>query len=311
MGLNSALVLGFDESLLQAQGLAEAAGLAFAEVHVHRFPDGESLVRVPQRLPDDVILYRSLDRPNNKLVELMFAAAAAREQGVRRLILVAPYLCYMRQDTAFHPGEAVSQRIVGGLLASRFDGIVTVDPHLHRVARLEDAVPAKSTLLLTAAPSMGDFLDAEVPDALLVGPDAESLQWVSRVAAAHRLDYLIGSKERLGDRSVRIHFDGADCRGRHLVLVDDVVSTGRTLEVATLELVSYRPASISVLITHALFADGSDRRLMAAGVDHVWSTDSIPHASNRLPLAQMLADALPDCFSGEKSLKGGRAQYSS
>lgn len=302
MSLTSGLVLGFGESLAQAKGLAEAAGLDFAEVGVHRFPDGESLVRVPQHLPEDLILYRSLDHPNDKLVELMFAATAARERGARRLILVAPYLCYMRQDTAFHPGEAVSQRIVGGLLAGWFDGLVTIDPHLHRVARLKDAVPAKTAVLLTAAPMMGDFLGSEVPEALLVGPDEESLQWVSRVAAAHRLDYLIGSKERLGDRSVRIHFDGAGCRGRHAVLVDDVVSTGRTLEVATMELVKYRPASISVLVTHALFVDGSDQRLMAVGVDHIWSTDSIPHASNRLSLAQLLADALPDCLNGMQSV---------
>jgi len=293
IGSSTALVLGFGESLSQARRLAEAAGLDFAEVAIHRFPDGESLVRVPPDLPEDLILYRSLDRPNDKLVELMFTAAAAREQGARRLFLVAPYLCYMRQDTAFHPGEAVSQRIVGNLLASWFDGLVTVDPHLHRVARLEDAVPANAAVLLTAAPLMGHFLGSAVPDALLVGPDEESLQWVSSVAAAHRLDYLIGSKERLGDRNVRIHFDGADCRGRHLVLVDDVVSTGRTLEVATMELARLQPASISVLVTHALFVNGSDRRLTDAGVGHIWSTDSIPHASNRLPLAQLLAAALP------------------
>ena len=62
-------------------------------------------------LPDRVILCRSLDRANDKLVELLLAAEAARASGASRLTLVAPYLCYMRQDKAFEPGEVVSQKL--------------------------------------------------------------------------------------------------------------------------------------------------------------------------------------------------------
>ncbi|MCZ4328253.1 ribose-phosphate pyrophosphokinase-like domain-containing protein, partial [Brachybacterium paraconglomeratum] len=86
-------------------------------------------------------LYRSLDQPNEKLVELLLAARTARTLGAPHLTLVAPYLPYMRQDIAFSPGEAVSQRIVGPFLASLVDAVITVDPHLHRVASLRDVVP--------------------------------------------------------------------------------------------------------------------------------------------------------------------------
>ena len=120
------LVLGFPEGEVQARALAEAAGLPYAGVAVHRFPDGESRVRLPPELPERLVIYRSLDHPNDKLVELALAAAAARELGARDLSLVAPYLCYMRQDKAFVPGEAVSQRIVGALLAGWIGMLVTV-----------------------------------------------------------------------------------------------------------------------------------------------------------------------------------------
>ena len=63
-----------------------------------------------------VLLFCSLDRPDARLAELLLAAGAAREAAVARLALVAPYLCYMRQDMAFRPGEAVSQRHIARLL---------------------------------------------------------------------------------------------------------------------------------------------------------------------------------------------------
>ena len=149
------LVLCFPEYQAQAKRLAQAAGWDSETVELHRFPDGETLLRLPPRLPDEVVLCRSLDHPNDKLVELMLAAATARELGASRLTLIAPYLCYMRQDTAFQPGQAVSQRIVGGYLGRLFDCVITVDPHLHRTAKLDAVFPQARALALTAATLMG------------------------------------------------------------------------------------------------------------------------------------------------------------
>jgi len=286
------LVLGFPEYAGQGRRLAAAAGLDYADVGIHHFPDGESRVRLPPRLPSRIVFCRSLHRPNDKLVELALAARTARELGAERLTLVAPYLCYMRQDKAFAPGEAVSQRIAGALIADWFDALITVDPHLHRTLRLEQAVPVGTAFCLTAAALMADFVAEKYPDPLLVGPDAESRQWVAAIAARQGLDYCVGEKERLGDRSVRVRLPQEMCRARHVVLVDDVASTGRTLEAAAKALVAASPKSISVLVTHALFLEDASERLRAVGVQNIWSTDSIPHSTNRLELAGLLAAAL-------------------
>jgi ribose-phosphate pyrophosphokinase len=285
-------LLGFPDYRDQALALARAAELDYAEVELHRFPDGESRLVLPTSLPRNLVICRSLDRPNPKLVELMLAADAARQQGVERLLLVAPYLCYMRQDKAFQPGEVVSQTLVGQFLADHFDAVVTVDAHLHRISRLSQAIPLEQAHNLSAAEAMGHFVRENRARPLLVGPDAESEQWVAAIAAHDRLDYCIAQKRRSGDREVEVSLPDYDFAGRDVVLVDDVASTGTTLEMAAAGLRGSGVASISVLVTHALFVGDACARLEAAGVENIWSCDSIEHESNRVSLAPLLAEGL-------------------
>jgi len=290
------LLLGFPGYTDQGKRLANYLNIEYKGVEIHRFPDGESRLCLPPELPYTVILCRSLDHPNDKLVELFLAAAGARELGAQRLILVAPYLCYMRQDKAFHPGEVVSQHVIGQQLARYFDGLLTVDSHLHRIHRLSDAIPTACSVNVTATRPMAAFLLRQLNNPMLIGPDAESEQWVAAIAGHEGLDFQVASKERFGDREVRVTLPSADYRGRDLVLVDDVASTGRTLVAAARALSPFRPASISVLVAHALFAGDAIAQLKDAGVAEVWSCDSIPHSSNRVFLDELLGNSLRDDF---------------
>ncbi|WP_230198440.1 ribose-phosphate diphosphokinase [Luminiphilus syltensis] len=285
-------MLGFPEYSAQAKGLARAAGLNFAEIEVHHFPDGESRIRLPEHLPETVFICRSLNQPNEKLIELILAVSSARELGARKITLVAPYLAYMRQDKAFHPGEAVSQKIVGNLLATFFDALITVDPHLHRVHRIEDAVPIPLALTLSATTAMSSYLEGKLEKPILIGPDEESEQWVAAIAQQNDLEFYVARKLRFGDRDVSVSLPNADYRERHVVFVDDVISTGRTIESAIKEIQPYQPASITVMVTHALFAGDALKRLKIAGANEIWSTDSIPHPTNRIELAGCLAQKL-------------------
>ncbi|MEN8108635.1 MAG: ribose-phosphate diphosphokinase [Pseudomonadota bacterium] len=292
---NSGLLIGFPDYREAAQRLARAAGIPYADALIHHFPDGETRLRLPEPLPGHVIFCRTLDHPNSRLVELVLAAATARELGAKHITLIAPYLCYMRQDKAFQPGEAVSQRIVGTLLSQWIDALITVDAHLHRVHQLQDAVPVNPAINLSATAVMSAFLGKQMDNPFLVGPDEESEQWVAAIARDRDFDYCVARKQRFGDRQVRVSLPKAACRNRHIVLIDDVASTGRTLEAATLGLARFEPASISVLVTHALFVGDAQERLRRAGVSHIWSTDAIPHSSNVLHLDQLLAEALDGC----------------
>ena len=285
----AALVIGFPEYAAQAQRFASAAGIPYAALDLHHFPDGESKLQLPAILPDHVILYRSLDWPNDKLIELILAASGARNLGAITVSLVAPYLCYMRQDKAFHEGEVVSQKVIGNLLAKYFDSVLTVDAHLHRVHHLSDAIPASHAVNITATKPMAQFLQQHVKQPYLLGPDGESEQWVAAIAAPNQMDYGVATKERYGDREVKVHIPEGNYQGRNIVLVDDVASTGKTLLGAATALTKYQPDSISVLVTHALFTDDAIPRLREAGVTKIWSCDSIQHPSNTVQLARILA----------------------
>lgn len=288
-----ALLLHFDDETAAAARLAQAAGLECALIERHRFPDDELRLRLPGRLPAQVVVYRSLHRPNEKLLELLLVARTAWRLGAEHLTLVAPYLAYMRQDFAFHPGEAVSQRIVGEFLAGLFDGLITVDPHLHRVATLAEVAPLAHPVALAGAPLLGELIATRRDCPLLVGPDAESRQWVGAAAAAHGFDYGVCAKTRLADDEVEIALPtGLAVAGRAVVLVDDVASSGRTLACAAARLRAAGAASVDVAVTHALFAGDALEIIRAAGVGEVWSTDCIEHPSNAASVAPMLADAL-------------------
>ena len=286
-------LLFFEDYREPSLRLAKAAGLEPHAIGTHRFPDGESLVRLPERLPNDVVFCRSLNAPNEKLVELLLAAETARDLGAARITLVAPYLCYMRQDKAFHPGESVSQRIVGRFLAERFDTLVTVDPHLHRTHELRDAVPVVGrAVALTATEPMAAFVERNIANPFLLGPDRESEQWVAAIAAHHRMEYAVATKHRSGDRKVQIELPSIAVRDREVVLVDDVASTGRTLAAAARAVALHRPKRVTALVAHALFVEDALEVVRQAGVSEVWSTDSVRHPTNRVPLADLLASAL-------------------
>lgn len=154
----TAVIYTFPSYQVQGKQLANSLNLPCFDINVHHFPDKESLVTLPEEKHKHIIFCLSLDYPNNKLIELLLAAKTARQQGVKRLTLVAPYLCYMRQDKSFHAGEVISQQIIGQWLSELFDDIITVDPHLHRVSSLDTVIPNTNNIVTTATPLLGGFV---------------------------------------------------------------------------------------------------------------------------------------------------------
>lgn len=286
-------------SAADAARLAALLDVAKHVIDVHRFPDGELRVTVGPVAPT-AIVYASLDQPNDKLLTLLFAAEALRRGGAKRLVLLAPYFCYMRQDAAFHEGEAISQKVIGRLIADAFDRVITVDAHLHRTSKIEDVFTGIEADDLSAMPAIADFLAAQglAAGTLVVGPDAESEPWVRDLARRLTADHAVARKLRHGDRAVEMTFaDPAVFKGRPVVLVDDIVSSGGTLIACTKALRAAGATSVDAVITHALFPPDMIMAFRASGLSSIRSTHSVPHPTNAIVLDAMLAEALRKEFS--------------
>ncbi len=289
---SDALILPMPGNKRFADDLSAAGSGEVGTVETRRFPDGETYLRLLSPVAGrQVDIVATLAGPDPDFLRLAFAADAARAQGARRVRLIAPYLAYMRQDKAFNPGEAVTSDTFARLVSSLFDGLVTVDPHLHRRSALSDlySIPAAA---VQAAPALADWIVANVERPLLIGPDSESAQWVQAIAERISAPWRVMEKTRRGDFDVSV--DLPDLTGHALctpVLIDDIASSGRTL-IAAAELLAKRGMARPVCaVVHALFAGDAFARLQAVSA-RVVSCDSVPHPSNAIPLAPLVAHAL-------------------
>jgi ribose-phosphate pyrophosphokinase len=288
------LVIAMSGNEAMAHTLARTLGIDVGRIELRAFPDGETYLRFLSDLSGrTIVILCTLDRPNEKILPLLFAAATARKLGAEKVGLVAPYLAYMRQDRRFKPGEAVTSREVGRLLSDAFDWLVTIDPHLHRYGALAD-IYRIPTRVVHAASLISQWIKAHVAKPFVIGPDSESEQWVSAVAKDAGAPYTVLEKVRRGDRDVEISVnDLRDLDGRTPVLVDDIISSGRTM-IEAVRLIAKRGGAVPVCIAvHGLFADQSDL-LLAQASARVVTSNSIPHATNGIEVGELLASSVSE-----------------
>lgn len=292
-GCKDALLLALPGSEDLAEALSGRLDLSVGRLEWRRFPDGESYVRLhADPAGRDVLFVARMDHPDDKLATLLFAADLARELGARRTGLVCPYLPYMRQDMRFNPGEAVTSRPFARWLSTGFDWLATVDPHLHRYASLDEIYSLSSTVV-EAAPALADWIASEVDDPVLIGPDGESEQWVSAVAALRGLPWRVFTKKRHGDRDVSLQLpDLEGMRGHTPVLVDDIISSGTTMAEATRHLTGAGFRSPLAVGVHGLFGEHARETLESAGLARIVCTNSVDVPEAEIDLTPLLAEAV-------------------
>ena len=270
--------------------LAAPIGGEIAALPLRHFPDGETSVRLtPSPAGREILFACGLEQPDEKICSVLFAAETARELGARRIGLVAPYLGYMRQDTRFHAGEAVTSRTFAGLLSRAVDWLVTLDPHLHRYHALDEIYSIPTAIAASAQP-IARWIGEHVAAPLIIGPDAESAQWAGAIAAYLRCPSTVLSKERRGDREVVMSVPAiAAWPGRTPVLVDDIVSTARTMAAAVRRLHELgAPAPVCIGV-HALFCGDAMAVLRAADPAIIATCNTIRHETNAIDVSSEIA----------------------
>lgn len=287
------LVFAFPGCASLSASIREGLGAEAGRLAWRHFPDGESLVALAGSCADrDIVIIATQRDPDRLALALVFAARTARELGARSVGLVAPYLAYMRQDARFGEGQAVSSIHFAALISETFDWLVTVDAHLHRHHALQDlfAIPADA---VSSIPLVAAWIDDHVADAILVGPDAESAQWLEPLAVRTGVPFVILSKKRTGDRDVEV--SAPECalfETRTPVVFDDIISSGETM-IRTLarlrEAGARRPVCIAV---HGLFAGDAALWLRAAGAAALVTSTTVEHPTNAIDVGPLLVAAI-------------------
>jgi len=272
-----------------AQSIAQKLNVECGAIEWRRFPDEEAYVRIASDVRGahvDVVC--TLAHPDPQFLSLVFLAETARDLGASGVSLIAPYLAYMRQDIRFSEGEAISSLHFARLLSRYFDSVTTIDPHLHRIGSL-DEIFSIPTRVVSASALIADWIGSRIERPLLIGPDQESEQWISAIAAHAKAPHVVAQKTRLGDRRVEIQLpDISPWRGHLPVLIDDIISSGGTMLAAADQLVDAGLGKPCCVVVHALFSNGVFEALQQAS-SQVVSTDTVAHASNAIGVAEILA----------------------
>lgn len=287
-----------------AAKLAEKINAEIGEVIFRRFPDGESYIRILTNVEGKkVIMVCSLNQPDEKLLPLYFLSHVAKDLGAECTCLVVPYLAYMRQDKVFKEGEGITSHYFAKLISEFSDGLITVDPHLHRIHSLSE-IYKTSSKVVRAADHISDWIKKNIKSPVLIGPDSESEQWVSEVAKNAGAPFIVLQKIRHGDRSVEVSVPEVGAYLNHTpVLVDDIISTARTM-IETVEHLKKAGMNPPVCIgIHAVFADQAYQNLLDSGVAEVITCNTIPHESNVIDLSDLYLDFIQNFEKGKIAIQ--------
>ncbi len=277
-----------------AKNIARKLRVKYSPLTIAAFPDGDLYLKYNTDLKGQkVVIVQSFQpHPDMSLFDVLFAAEAAKDLGAKKVILVAPYLSYMRQDKRFNPGECISSKVMAKLLNNSIDKLITVDPHIHRYKSLKDIFTIQTTKL-TANSLIADYIKEHFKNEVIIGPDAESFQWAEDIAKRIKVSATVLKKTRFSSRHVEVRMNNPiEIKGKNVVIVDDVISTGHTVAEAAKKAKKMGAKEISTVAVHGLFVENGIDKLKKAGVSKIITTNTIEHPSNKIDITPLLIEEL-------------------
>ncbi|MEV4129930.1 ribose-phosphate pyrophosphokinase [Nocardia sp. NPDC049707] len=277
-----------------AATIANYLGASPPETVLERFPDGELLPTVENVSGSDVYLVQPTPPPvNDHLAELLLLIDACRRARAARITAVVPYLGYARQDRHTRAGQALGVAVfTRAIAAAGAHRLIVVDPHTPAL----EAICPIPTETLTAVPVLAQ--EIALSERVIIAPDEGAVKLAEQYAQGSTNLLAVVRKCRESGTTVSALELIGEVRGRLPVIVDDMISTGATIETALGLLREHNAApDATVAATHGVFVHGAVGRLHRLGLRHVLITNTIAH--RQLPsefqvcsIAPLLAEAI-------------------
>ncbi|RJS84915.1 ribose-phosphate pyrophosphokinase [Candidatus Bathyarchaeota archaeon] len=288
-------VVGGPSSTDLARKVSEVLQLQMVKTRTKRFPDGEFYFKFEDDIRgEDLLVVQSLYPPQDKhLMELFIILHTCRDLGAREIIAFIPYLAYSRQDKRYLKGECLSSAVVSEILQKLgVSTLYTVDVHNEDVLK-KYKIP---TFNLTASPAIAKYISGKgLNRPFVVAPDSEELAIKRAEAAARAIgaqyDYFVKRRNR-HTGEIETFTKSMDVEGRDVIIIDDIISTGKTAANAASILKGLGARKVYVGVTHALMMGNAAEILQEAGVEEVIGTDSVSNRFAKVSVAPVLAEAV-------------------
>lgn len=262
------------------------------DVEYRRFPDGEMYIRFEEKIKKirDLLIVQSLYPPQDvHLIQLFFMLDACKELNIN-VHLFIPYLAYARQDKRFKDYECISSKTVLNILNSfNLKSFYTIDVHEKKLLK-HIKTESKN---VTATSIIGRYLrEEDLKDPVIISPDKGAIDIARRVAEILNCEYDYLEKKRISGDTVETRPKNIDTRGRDVVIVDDMISTGGTMARACEILKKEGTRKVLAGATHLLMVGGAEEKLKGAGIDKIFGTDSVPHKYSSISVAPLIEGEL-------------------
>lgn len=279
-----------------AEEVAKLLDVELGGVELSRFANTETYVRFDESVRgSDCFVIQSHSAPiNEHIMEHLIMIDALKRASAKRITAVMPFYGYARQDKKGRPREPITAKLLGDLfMAAGADRIASVDLHTGQVQGFIDA-PFDS---LTALPLFEEYLSNRLDGPItFVSPDSGGVKRATRFAAHLDAEVAFVYKRRRTDvrNVVEAGQVVGEVKGRHCIMVDDIIDTAGTV-VASAELLIERGAlSVMVLATHGVLSEPAVERLASAPFSEIVITNTLPvskDAMARLPNLTVLSIA--------------------
>ncbi len=287
------VIIALSHGMHIAKKLAARLKKPYSKLEVTHFPDSEIKLKFNTNIKNkEVILVQSFyNNINDCVIETLFAAETARDLKAKKIILVAPYFPYLRQDKRFNPGECISLRTIAKNIDEDFDKVLIIDPHLHREKTLKHIFRISSKKL-TANPLIEQYIKKNIKNPVIIGPDWESYKWAQKIAEKIGCDFAIMEKERYSATKVKVKLNKKiDIKSKNLVFIDDMISTGNTLLEAIKAMKKLGAKKVTCFAVHGIMVNNALNRLKRAGAT-VITTNTIPNKAAKIDVTDLIASAI-------------------
>ncbi|MEO2151179.1 MAG: ribose-phosphate diphosphokinase [Thermococcus sp.] len=261
------------------EGELRELGGEFIEVELRKFPDGEKYVRVLGSGSEATVVSSTFAPQDEKIVELLLIGDALRENGFKKLRAVVPYFAYSRQDRVTKEGEPVSVRAIMKALGIYYDELYIFDLHNPETLKY---FPGKG-VNVSPARVIADYFREKLGDGIVLAPDKGARERARAVAQELGLEYSHFEKRRISPTEVEMRPVDIDVKGKNVLIVDDIISTGGTMVKASEILRKLGAERIFVGVTHGVFAEGAIERVSNA-VDELAVTNTIPTPVSKISI---------------------------